>query len=85
MVAVAEGVLTSKAAYDLSNKLDIECPIIEGIYKVIHRKHRRIFWILFCDAVGADPVQMIDDVMTRTLKEEIDPAVRDAAATNKWH
>ena len=38
MVAVAEGVLTSKAAFDLSKKLNIECPIIEGIYKVIHRK-----------------------------------------------
>ena len=36
MVAVAEGVLTSKAAFELSQKLQIDCPIIEGIYKVIH-------------------------------------------------
>eukprot|EP00210_Caulerpa_lentillifera_P002609 g2497.t2 len=35
---VAEGVLTSKAAFELSQKLGVECPIIEGIYRVIHRE-----------------------------------------------
>lgn len=34
--AVAEGVLTSRAAHDLAKKLGVEAPIIEGIYKVIH-------------------------------------------------
>jgi glycerol-3-phosphate dehydrogenase (NAD(P)+) len=36
--AVAEGVLTSKSAYLLSKKLGVECPIIEGIFRVIHGK-----------------------------------------------
>eukprot|EP00878_Enallax_costatus_P006700 GHUV01007024.1.p1 GENE.GHUV01007024.1~~GHUV01007024.1.p1 ORF type:complete len:332 (+),score=54.13 GHUV01007024.1:182-1177(+) len=36
--AVAEGVLTSKSAHNLALKLSVECPIIEGIYRVIHGK-----------------------------------------------
>jgi glycerol-3-phosphate dehydrogenase (NAD(P)+) len=36
--AVAEGVLTSRAAHDLAKKLGVEAPIIDGIYKVIHGK-----------------------------------------------
>ena len=35
MNAVAEGVLTSKSAYQLVKKMGLECPILEGIYKVI--------------------------------------------------
>lgn len=34
--AVAEGVLTSRSAYNLATKLGVDCPIIEGIYRVIH-------------------------------------------------
>lgn len=34
--AVAEGVLTSRAAYELSKRLRVEVPIIEGIWRVIH-------------------------------------------------
>lgn len=34
--AVAEGVLTSRAAHDLAKKLGVEVPIIDGIHKVIH-------------------------------------------------
>lgn len=34
--AVAEGVLTSRAAHDLAKKLGVEVPIIDGIYAVIH-------------------------------------------------
>jgi glycerol-3-phosphate dehydrogenase len=34
--AVAEGVLTSRAAHDLAKKLGVEAPIIDGIHKVIH-------------------------------------------------
>lgn len=34
MTAVAEGVLTSKSAHDLARKKGIECPVIEGAYRV---------------------------------------------------
>jgi glycerol-3-phosphate dehydrogenase len=34
--AVAEGVLTSRSAYNLSRRLGVEVPIIEGIWRVIH-------------------------------------------------
>lgn len=34
--AVAEGVLTSRAAHQLAVRLELECPVIEGIYKVVH-------------------------------------------------
>lgn len=34
--AVAEGVLTSKSAHELSMRLRVEVPIIEGIWRVIH-------------------------------------------------
>jgi len=34
MSAVAEGVLTSKSAHDLAKKMGVDCPVIEGIYKV---------------------------------------------------
>jgi glycerol-3-phosphate dehydrogenase (NAD(P)+) len=36
MNAVAEGVLTSKSAYNLAHKLNVDTPIVEGIYRVIH-------------------------------------------------
>ena len=32
--AVAEGVLTSRSAHHLAQKKGIECPVIEGIYRV---------------------------------------------------
>jgi glycerol-3-phosphate dehydrogenase (NAD(P)+) len=35
--AVAEGFSTSAAAYDLSRKLDVEMPITEQVYHVLHR------------------------------------------------
>lgn len=34
MKAVAEGVLTSKAAHELACRTGIECPTIEGTYRV---------------------------------------------------
>lgn len=42
MAAVAEGILTSKSAYHLANEKGIDCPIIEGIYKVILLKNRKM-------------------------------------------
>ena len=34
--AVAEGVLTSRSANALAQKLDVDCPIINGIFRVLH-------------------------------------------------
>jgi glycerol-3-phosphate dehydrogenase len=67
MNAVAEGVLTSKSAYNLAHKLNVDTPIVEGIYRVIHG--------------GADPVQVVTEVMSRDLREEVDPEVMQAAAS----
>jgi len=36
MSAVAEGVLTSRAAHNLAQKLGVSTPILTGIYRVIH-------------------------------------------------
>eukprot|EP00775_Hariotina_reticulata_P013939 gene13939-biopygen15838 len=116
--AVAEGVLTSKSAYLLSNKLGVECPIIEGIFRVIHGKwspnKEKIAWrdqsvavvLNSCSlplqllpagharvpaypmtaveaswksAKGADALSVVEDVMTRDLKPEMDYAMLGAA------
>ncbi|GAB4816038.1 hypothetical protein N2152v2_003084 [Parachlorella kessleri] len=69
MTAVAEGVLTSKSAHDLAKKKGIDCPVIEGIYKVIHE--------------GADPRQMQTENMSRPLKHEVNPLVAEAAQTTQ--
>lgn len=63
--AVAEGVLTSRSAHHLALKQGIECPVIEGIYKVIHE--------------GADPVEVVTKNMSRPLKAEVDQRVAQAA------
>ena len=34
MKAVAEGILTARAAHDLAAKLHVEAPIIDGIFRV---------------------------------------------------
>jgi len=34
--AVAEGVLTSRSADALAHKLQVDCPIINGIFRVLH-------------------------------------------------
>lgn len=64
--AVAEGVLTSRAAHDLAKKLGVDAPIIDGIHKVIHE--------------GADPLAVVDDIMSRDLRHELDTMVLAAAA-----
>lgn len=65
MTAVAEGVLTSRAAHHLAQKEGIECPVISGIYKVIHE--------------GANPLEVIAENMSRPLKPEVNPIVAEAA------
>jgi glycerol-3-phosphate dehydrogenase (NAD(P)+) len=65
MTAVAEGVLTSKAAAQLAEREGVDAPIMRGCYRVIHE--------------GADPVAVIDEIMSRALGDEVCASVRAAA------
>ncbi len=56
MHAVAEGVETSVSAYELSKKYDVEMPIVEQVYLVLHH--------------GKSPYDAVKELMTRALKEE---------------
>ncbi|GBD97077.1 MAG TPA: NAD(P)-dependent glycerol-3-phosphate dehydrogenase [Nitrospirae bacterium] len=56
MKMVAEGVATSKSAYELSRKHHVEMPIIEQIYKVINKEKK--------------PVDAVKELMARSLKAE---------------
>ena len=56
MRMVAEGVRTSKSAVALARKLDIEIPIVQKMYSVLHE--------------GGKPQDAIHDLMERKLKEE---------------
>ncbi len=53
---VVEGVATSKSAYDLSRKYNVEMPITTEIYKVLYE--------------NKDPKKAVHDLMTRTPKTE---------------
>lgn len=65
MKTVAEGVLTSKAVYHLAQKTQTDCPVLTGIYRVIHE--------------GADPRKVVLENMSRPLREEISPFLVEAA------
>jgi glycerol-3-phosphate dehydrogenase (NAD(P)+) len=54
MKMVAEGVATSKSAYELSKKHNVEMPIVEQIFRVINE--------------NKNPVDAVRELMTRTLK-----------------
>lgn len=69
MKAVAEGVLTSRSAHNLAMKLGVECPIISGIYRVIHER--------------ADPKTVVHQVMSRNLRPEVDESVAAAAGAQR--
>lgn len=56
MKMVAEGVATSESAYELSQKHNVEMPIVEQIYRVINE--------------DKDPMEAVRELMTRTLKSE---------------
>lgn len=58
MGMVVEGVQTTKAAYQLSKKQNVEMPITEGLYE-----------ILFNDR---DPEEIVEQLMTREKREELD-------------
>jgi glycerol-3-phosphate dehydrogenase (NAD(P)+) len=54
--SVAEGVATAQSAFHLSTRRDVEMPIVEQVYKVIHE--------------GEDPGQAVAALMNRALKSE---------------
>jgi glycerol-3-phosphate dehydrogenase (NAD(P)+) len=55
--SVAEGFSTSAAAYELSRKLDVEMPITERVYEVLHR--------------GRPLMEAVQLLMTRDFKDEL--------------
>lgn len=56
MNMVAEGIATSKSAYELSRRHDVEMPIVEQIYHVVNKDKQ--------------PVDAVRELMTRSLKSE---------------
>ena len=57
-MVVAEGVSTSKSAYQLSKSLNVDTPIINEIYLSLYE--------------GKDPRQVVTDLMMRDPKPELD-------------
>jgi len=57
MVMVAEGVATTRSAYDLASKVGVEVPIIAEVRKILFEEK--------------DPLVACYDLMTRDPKEEI--------------
>jgi glycerol-3-phosphate dehydrogenase (NAD(P)+) len=58
MRQVAEGVNTAKSIHSLARKMDVDTPICEQVYRVLHE--------------GKDPVLAARELMDRDLKHEID-------------
>ncbi|GBE00226.1 glycerol-3-phosphate dehydrogenase [NAD(P)+] [bacterium BMS3Abin07] len=56
--SIAEGVETSVSAYELSKRHQVEMPIVEQVYHVLHR--------------GKDPLTAVRELMNRPLKTEFD-------------
>ena len=57
MKMVAEGIKTTKAAYNLSKKIGVEMPITEAVYEVLYK--------------NASPQDVVVALMTRKLKPEL--------------
>ncbi len=57
MVMVAEGVKTTRSAFQLAQKYNMEMPITEQVYKILFEKK--------------DPKQAVKDLMTREPKPEV--------------
>jgi len=55
-ISVVEGVETAESAFELSNKYNVEMPIVEQVYKIINE--------------GKDPVLAVSDLMSRSMKPE---------------
>ncbi|KAK9845299.1 hypothetical protein WJX81_002728 [Elliptochloris bilobata] len=65
MKAVAEGVLTSRSAHLLAQKVKISTPIIDAVYRIVHER--------------ADPLATLDQLMSMDLMPEVDEAVLAAS------
>jgi glycerol-3-phosphate dehydrogenase (NAD(P)+) len=57
MVMVAEGIMTTKATYELARRFQIEMPITNEVYAVLFEEK--------------NPAQAVEDLMTRTAKAEM--------------
>ena len=55
---VAEGVHTTRSAFELSRKLDVELPITTQVYRVLFE--------------GKQPLQAVRDLVGRPLRRELD-------------
>jgi glycerol-3-phosphate dehydrogenase (NAD(P)+) len=58
MTMVAEGVRTTKSAYELSQREGVTMPIVEGMHRILYRE--------------ADPRQELDELMARAPRPERD-------------
>jgi glycerol-3-phosphate dehydrogenase (NAD(P)+) len=54
--SVAEGVETAKAVHELSRRQNVEMPIVDQVYNVLHK--------------DKEPGEAVRDLMNRTLKAE---------------
>jgi len=58
MNMVAEGVKTSRAAFQLAKKMNVDMPISNQVYEILYH--------------GKDPKEAVRDLMTRELKRELE-------------
>ncbi len=58
MKMVAEGIRTTRSAYELSKRMNVEMPITEQVYRILYE--------------GKDPKEAVRELMTRRLKMEIE-------------
>ena len=54
---VAEGIATTKSAYQLAQKVGVEVPIVEQVHRILFE--------------GKDPLRACYDLMTRDPKDEL--------------
>ncbi len=57
MVAVAEGVITTRSLRELAHREQVDMPIAEQVYQVLYK--------------GKNPMEALNDLMNRPLKREI--------------
>lgn len=60
---VVEGITATEVAYEVAKKLNIEMPITNAIYSVLHD--------------GANPDEVVDELMMRNRTHEVEEVVKD--------
>ncbi|MBW2208896.1 MAG: glycerol-3-phosphate dehydrogenase, partial [Deltaproteobacteria bacterium] len=58
MTMVAEGIKTTRSAYELAQKKGVDLPITEQVYRILYE--------------GKEPLVAVKDLMTRELKIELE-------------